>query len=363
MLTYNNKFYRYAIAIILVLLIILLLHYTQFAYQPILDFIEALFFPLLLASILYYVLRPFVKIFEDLRLPKPLAILTVYFLVTIALVILSSYVGPILVEQVNAITSSPALQLDQVKEKTEDLVRFLNINIISMSELRNSLAGYLNKIYTLISENVVLAISTITRFAIWLFITPFILYYFLKDDHKIRVLLQNLFPEKYRLEAEMVLRDIDNSLSMFIASQLLVASALGFMLFLGYVAIGLSNAFILALFATLCMTIPIFGSFIALIPALLVALSDSPWMALKVICVMLVAQFIEGNFLSPQILGSRLKIHPLILMLILLASGLLYGVLGLFLATPILGIVRVIFTNGLAYYRQRFPKPEDETTA
>jgi predicted PurR-regulated permease PerM len=359
MLIYNNKFYKYSIAIILVLLIILLLRYTQFIYQPILDFIAALFFPLLLASILYYVLRPLVKIFEDLRFPKPLAIFTVYFLVSIALVTLTSYVGPILVEQINAITSSPALQLDQVKEKTEDFVRFLNINIISMSELRSSLAGYLNKIYTLISENVVVAIGTITKFAIWLFITPFILYYFLKDDHKMRVLLQNLFPAKYRVEAELVLKDIDHSLSMFITSQLLVASSLGFLLFLGYVAIGLNNAFILALFATVCITIPIFGSFIALITALLVALSDSPWMALKVICVMLVAQFIESNFLSPQILGNRLKIHPLVLMLILLASGLLYGVLGLFLATPIFGILRVIYTNGLAYYRQRFPKPED----
>lgn len=348
---FNTSFFRYSIATILVLLIILLLSYTQFVYQPIIDFIAALFFPVLLASILYYVLRPLVHLLEGMRFPKPLAILLVYGIVTIFLIILVSYVGPIIVAQINELTSS--LQLDAMKKSTEDFINYLNINIISMSELRNTLAGYLSKIYALVSDNVVVAIGTITKFAIWLFITPFILYYFLKDEHKIRLLFESMSPKKFREEMHLMLTDIDDSLSTFITSQLLIACTLGFLLFLGYTIIGLNNAFILGLFATLCITIPIFGSFIALIPALLVGLAHSPWMAVKVILVMLVAQITESNFVSPQILGQRLNIHPLVLILILLASGLMYGVLGIFLATPVFGIARVIFTNVLSHYRKK----------
>lgn len=336
----------------MVLLIVLLLLHTELAYKPFLDFIAALFFPVLLAGILYYVLRPLVRLIEGMRVPRPLAILLVYLIVALALSTLSAYVGPILVEQIGVLTSTPSPNLEKVKETTEDIIQFFNINIISISEIRSILTTYLHKIYDVISENILSAVAVTTRFAVWLFITPFILYYFLKDEGSIYKIFQQISPAKYQQEVQDLIKGIDTVLSTFITGQLIVASSLGFLLFLGYLLIGLNNAFILALFATLCITIPIFGSFIALIPALLVGLSVSPWMGLKVVLVMLTAQIIESNVVGPQVMAQRLNIHPLVLMLILLASGSLYGVLGLFLATPVYAVVRVVITDTLALYRK-----------
>lgn len=350
---YHSRFFRYALGTIMVLLIVFLFYQTQFAYKPFLDFISALFFPVLLAGILYYVLRPAVRFLEKrVHIPRPIAILLMYLVVFIILGSLSSYVGPILVEQIGVLTSAHSPNMELVKEKTEDIIHFFNINIISISELRDLAKTYLYKINEIISENIVTSIATVTKFAVWLFITPFILYYFLKDDKSIYKILQQLAPEKYQKEVQETIKDIDSALSMFITGQLLVAFTLGLLLLFGYLLIGLQNAFILAIFAMFCFTIPIFGSFIALIPALLVGLTVSPWMGLQVVLVMLVAQMIESNIISPQIMAQRLKIHPLALMLILLASGSLYGVLGLFLATPVYAIVRVIATRGLALYRE-----------
>lgn len=348
---YQNRFFKYATAIILVLLIVLLLNLTEFLFKPIINFFAALFFPVLFAGILYYVFRPVVRFLEKMRVPRWLAILLTYVFAVVAVTTLSAYVGPILVEQVNKISDSvPPEKIEQVKEKTVSLMKYFDLQNYSTEELRTMVTTYLQKLYELISNNIVATVSSITRFAMWLFITPFILYYLLKDDDAAEGVWLKIVPDKYQKQTREVFNDIDYVLSSFISGQLMVASSLGFLLFIGYLIIGLDNAFILALFATLCITIPIFGSFLALIPALLVGFSMAPWMGVKVLIVMLVAQILESNFVSPQIMGKRLNIHPLVLMLILLASGSLYGILGLFLATPVYAVLRVLAGHLYDFY-------------
>lgn len=349
---YTNRFFKYAIGIVLVLLIILLTYHISFLINPFIDFFAALFFPILFASILYYVLRPLVNFIEKTtRLPRWISILITYVIVIVGLVALSSYVGPILAEQVNVLSSSVKSEgIEEVKEKTVSILKYFEIQSYSTKELNALIGSYLQKFYEIISNNIVSTVTSVTRFAMWLIITPFILYYLLKDDNSLHSVWRMLIPKKYHLKIREIIDEIDSALSMFISGQLLVALSLGFLLFIGYLVIGLNNAFILALFATLCITIPIFGSFIALIPAVLVGLTMEPWMAVKVVLVMGVAQILESNFIAPQIMGKRLNIHPLVLMLILLASGSLYGILGLFLATPVYAILRVLFNHFYEYY-------------
>lgn len=350
---YESRFFKYAVGILLVLLIIFMMYQTAFLFNPIINFFAALFFPILFAGILYYLLRPLVRRLEKLRIPRVVAIAIAYVITVIFFILIIVHVVPILVEQVNALTSAPAEKIEAVKEKTVDVMRYLHLDTISGPEIRNTIIGYLKKIYELITENIGSTIASITRFALWLIITPFILFYLLRDDESADSLWMRVVPKKYHEQAGELFSDIDNVLSSFFTGQLLVAASLGLLIFIGYLIIGLQNAVILALFATVCMTIPIFGTFLALIPALLVGMAESPWMGLKVILVVMVAQILESNFISPQIMAKRMNIHPLILMLILLASGLLYGILGLFLATPVYAVVRVIATHAYAFYKEK----------
>ena len=92
------------------------------------------------------------------------------------------------------------------------------------------------------------------------------------------------------------------------------------MLFVGYLLIGLNYALILSVIALVFMTIPFLGPFLAVCPALFVGLSDSPFMVLKVAIVFLIVQQIESNVISPQVIGQRLNIHPLMIILLLLAQ-------------------------------------------
>lgn len=339
---YKQSFFKYTTAVISVLLIIYLLHNVGFLFTPIIDFFLSLSFPVLLAGILYYLLRPLVRLQEKIKISRALAIVNVYLTLFFIMVIVSVFVIPIVTEQITAFTEAPTEKLEVVKEKTVSIMNFFNFNLYTIAELQNMLTAFLKKMNTIISDNIVTTLTNVTKVAIILVITPFILFYFLKDDYIFYTHVIKLVPEKYKKDAQMLLEDADITLSTFITGQLLVAFIVGLIILIGYLIIGLNNAVILALFAMIFICIPFLGSFIAAIPALLVGLSESPFMALKVILVMVIAHLLEANLISPQIMSKRLHIHPLIIMLVLLASGFLYGIIGLFLATPAYALFKVV---------------------
>jgi len=269
------------------------------------------------------------------------AILTVYLGILIIIVLFTSYIVPIVVEQISALSILSSQTFEEVKAKTADFVFSLPFNI-SVEELKGIITSYLYQLNNLITNNIVSTLAVITRFTITLVITPFMLYYFLKDDSKLYMNAIRITPKEHRDVFRTILTDVDSTLSTYITGQLLISFCIGMILLAGYWWIGLKSAIVLALFAMVAVTIPFFGSFIAMIPALIAGLSEGPWMVSKVVLVMMIAQAIEGNLISPQIMSQRLHLHPLTVMLLLLASGSLYGVLGLFLATPIYAVVKTV---------------------
>ena len=127
---------------------------------------------------------------------------------------------------------------------------------------------------------------------------------------------------------------------------------MGGMLFISYIIIDLNYAFILSIIAVIFMTIPFLGPFLSITPAIFVGLSTSSWMVLKVIIVFAIVQQMEANIISPQIIGQRLHIHPLTIILLLLTAGSFFGLAGLFLATPLYALAKVLVENFYQMFRQ-----------
>lgn len=357
---YKLSFFKYATAIIAVLVIIYLLSNVGFLFTPIIDFIGTLAFPVFLAGILYYILRPVVRLQEKVKIPRVLAIFNIYFFLFLAVVLISDHVTPIITEQISAFTEAPTESLEVVREKTVSIMNIFNFNMYTIAELQNMLTAFLIKINTIISDNIIATVTNVTKVAVILVITPFILFYFLKDDGLFYSRVLTYVPEKYEKDAQMLLDDADLTLSTFITGQLIVAFVVGIIILIGYLIIGLNNAVLLALFAMIFITIPFIGTFIAIIPALLVGLAESPFMALKVVVVVLFAHLLEANLISPQIMSKRLHIHPLIIILILLASGFLYGIVGLFLATPAYALLKVIVMDAYKIWESHREIGEEE---
>src|SRR5699024_7972312 len=128
----------------------------------------------------------------------------------------------------------------------------------------------------------------------------------------------------------------------YIQGQIIVASCIGILLYIGYLIIGLDYAIILALTAAITSVVPYLGPTIAISPAIIIAIVHSPFMLLKLAIVWVAVQFLEGNFISPNIMGKTMKIHPLTIIIVLLVAGNLFGIIGVILGIPGYAIVKVL---------------------
>lgn len=122
-------------------------------------------------------------------------------------------------------------------------------------------------------------------------------------------------------------------------------------MYLGYLIIGLKYSLILALFALITSFIPLFGSTIGIVPAVLVGLYEGPSAVVKILILMVLVQQLEGNLISPFLIGKRLDMHPLTLILLFLVAASFYGFIGMLIAVPVYAVLKVLSRNTIRIYR------------
>jgi predicted PurR-regulated permease PerM len=348
-----HKFFKYAVGTLLVLTIILVFYQVAFFLRPIFDFVSILFVPIVVSFLFYYLLRPIVHFFEKYRIPRFITILCIYVLVALFLIFFIAYMGPDLAKQIEALANTSMSTFEKAKEGSKSMIfRLFNINLDYEIEQRLFTAA--QQITTALSKNIGEVLGIITHFAAILAVIPFIVFYLLKDDHDFASGFLRYVPEDFGREVRKILNNMDHTLSSYINGLVLISSVLGILLFIGYMIIGLNYAPILAMIAIVFTTIPFVGPFLAIAPAILVGLSQSPFMVVKVIVVFVIIQQCESNLISPQIIGQRLNIHPLTIILLLLAAGSLYGLIGLILATPFYALSKVLIENIYKIYQLHY---------
>jgi predicted PurR-regulated permease PerM len=205
-----------------------------------------------------------------------------------------------------------------------------------------------------ITQGLLSGISTAANITTVLLIVPFILFYLLKDDKLFSRQLLSIVPEKHKDQSMEILSDVDKSLSAYIIGQTLIAITSGTLMYIGYIIFGLNYSLILALFVMLTSFIPIIGAFIGIVPAILVGLtSNDPYIIIKLVILMFVVQQLEGNLISPQIIGKRMNIHPLTFIILLIAAASLYGFVGMLIAVPTYAVAKVLIKNIYELYKLR----------
>lgn len=339
----EHNYFKYTIGTILFLTVFLLLHFSLPLFQLLIWFLATISLPLLFSVLLYYLLSPLVTLL-DRWIPKWIAILFLYLVIG---VILSGF-GLILVPQLaEAMARISPNSLDSVKDHLFSFLTIINASFpfINISSLESILNANLPKINSFVYQLVVELITAITTFSIAIALTPFILYYFLRDDHMFSNYVLRFTPQKHQDEVGKILHDINITLTGFINTQVTIALIIGCFLSIGYLIIGLPYALLLAMFGMIFYVIPFLGTFLAIIPALLIAASIHFSMIIKVIIIMIIAHFIEAYLITPKMMSNTLKIHPLTIIILLIVGGSLFGILGLILITPAYSIVKVFVWN------------------
>ncbi|WKA55170.1 AI-2E family transporter [Planococcus shixiaomingii] len=350
---YKKPFFEYATGILLIAIILFFLGKIDYIWLPFKIIITTIFAPILIAGLLYYIIRPFLKLLMR-YMPKNAGITVVFLGMVLMVTTLIYFAGPLIKTEIESLADLAPERVEEVTEESENALSKFQFGGISGQELKNHMLGYVENLSNRLMENVMGIVSMVMNVAIVLIIVPFILFFLLRDDDKLIPHLMKYLSEDRRPEGRKVLQDADRALSTYIVSQAIVAGVVGVLMFIGYVIIGLDYALTLAVFAMFLIIVPFIGPMIGVVPAIFVALiSPEPFMAVKVLVVLFVVQQLEGNLVTPNIMGSRLNIHPLTIILLLLVSAALYGFVGILIAIPTYAVLKTLVHNFRIFMRLR----------
>ncbi|RLQ90832.1 AI-2E family transporter [Planomicrobium sp. Y74] len=349
----RKPFFEYATGALLILIILFFLGKIDYALWPFKVIITTLFAPILIAGLFYYLLRPLVNLLRR-YVPKLAGIAIVFTAIALILSIGVYFFGPTVKEQVESFMELAPEKVEEVTEESETAMANFEFMGIKGSEIRARALSYIESLSKGLVDNIASILSALMNIAIVIIVVPFILFFLLKDDEKLVPHITRYLSEEHKPEGRKLLKDVDATLSSYIVGQALVAMTVGVMMYVGYLIIGLDYALTLAIFAMFLIIIPFLGPIIGIIPALFVALvGGEPFMAIKVILVLVVVQQLEGNLVTPNIMGNRLNIHPLTIILLLMIASALYGFIGLLIAIPLYAVLKTLIHNFRLFIRLR----------
>ena len=353
----GGKFIIYILLIVILLGIAIYL-YTEISYifTPINTIVSSIITPIIVAYVFYYMLNPLVNFFEK-KMSRFIGSLLAIFVGIITVLIVIVGVVPIIVEQTqNLITALPRY-IEVVKGYLEEysdnayvqvVVEYVNnnLNVSKISE----------KLVSIATSGAQGVVSSISSTASVLVTMPFVLFFLLKDASHFNKFVISLLPKKLEKPVAETIDEIDDKVGSYIQGQMLVSLCIGVMLFIGYNIIGLHYAFSLATIAAFLSIVPYLGPVIAITPAMLVAASTSWIMVLKMLVVWGIVQFLEGNIVSPNIMGRSMNMHPLTVIFVILIGVNIAGVVGAIIGIPVYSILKVLVGKLLLSIRDRYNK-------
>lgn len=361
----DNKF-------VSILLIILLTFLTIFAFTKIAHLftpLELIFSivgpPVIFGILLYYLLEPMVNYIERKGLSHKLSVFIVFIVIILVIVLSVAFIIPGVQNQFNQLIEEFPKIWNSVVSQIEALLYNEGFTEIyrefQATDIMSRVTDQMSNIFTATIDSIGNVAGIITRVVITIATIPFVLYYLLVDGQHFKKSILEVVPTRARPVMVRFLQESSNQVGSYVRGELLVAISVAIMFYIGYLIIGLDYALILSITAGLLNLIPYLGSIMASIPALILGAFVSPLQLVKVIIVIIIEQTLEGRVISPQILGNKLEIHPLVILFILLVAGSLFGFMGLILAVPGFGILRVIWNLFFDWLKENYDFYEEES--
>lgn len=352
------------LTILLVGLIIWIFDVVSFIFYPIQVLLANVVVPVILATIAYYLLRPFLALLMRIKVPKIWGILIIFVALIGLITGVVLIVVPFLKTQFsNLIVEFPeyfkqlVISVDAFLRNSIFATYYLNLEFdveTLMKQIPDNIGKTLQNTVGGVASGIGKLLSTLTGLVLAIVTVPFILFYLLKDGDKLPQYILKLFPPRMRADTYHLMKEADKQISAYIQGQILVSICIGFMVFIGFMIIGMEYAFLLGFLAMITSVVPYLGPLIAIIPAAVIAIVTSPFMLVKLALVWTVVQLVEGKFISPQIMGKSLHIHPITIIFVLLTAGSLFGVPGVILGIPGYALIKVFVTHMYKLLKQRY---------
>ncbi|HCY9754369.1 TPA: AI-2E family transporter [Staphylococcus aureus] len=348
------------IALVLLGIVIFIFEKVSYVFDPFIIVFKTIAAPIIVSLILFYLFNPIVNMMERYRIPRVAGISIIYLAVVGVITLIVNLLIPIIGSQVDSLVKNSPQYLEKLINSIDKIANntFFSSYYSQINDWLNSLP---KKIPSMLSEftdgfgsKIATFAETIANIGVVIVTTPFVLFFMLKDGHHFKEFSTNIMPPKFRKDFHDLLEKMSVQVGSYIQGQIIVSFCIGILLFIGYSVIGLKYSLVLASIAAVTSVVPYLGPTIAISPAIVIAAITSPWMLLKLAVVWTLVQFVEGHFISPNIMGKTLKIHPLTIIFILLCAGKLLGIVGVILGIPGYAILKVLVTHLFQLFKRRY---------
>ena len=328
--------------------------------------------PFVLALVLAYILDPLVDLLQRRRIPRAGAIL---LLTLPALAILAALVLvaiPAAVGQLGSVLDRTPVLIDRVEGWIDSLGDWwLRVNVPLVDEQRlleqvrgvdqaavldflrerqEALVGWLMGAVLGFGRG----IGTVLTILGYVFLTPVLTFYLLRDWDRLTRSVSELLPRDRRSSLVSFAAECDRLLSQYLRGQITVAVTIGAITGAGLALLGFPYAAALGLIVAIFSVVPYLGLVLSLIPAIFIALVSAGSVGvalLKVAVVYGVAQGLEGAVISPKIVGGSVGLHPVWVVLALAVGGFFFGFVGLLIGVPGAVVAKVLIQRGIERYR------------
>lgn len=340
--------------------------------------VEAVLFPVLVSLLIAYLLDPAVDWLEEICARVPFINEPTDRLVAIGVflfVILLALVGFILI-----LYPAIATQVSKITQRIPELVTLFQTKLIpwiqsqSGYELPADLSEAMTEYGSTVTEQIpqvaqqlstwvgsaVTQTGAIVSSLLNLVMIPIFTFYFLRDFDKMTFALREYVPTSRRDLYLSRIEMMDEVVGAWFRGQVTVALilaglyALGFGIVFGVAGIGTGTGVAIGILAGVLNIIPYFGVLIGTLLAVLMVLLDwnGVWPLVAVLGVTLGVQNLEGWYITPKIVGDKVGLSPMVVIIVLLLGGELFGLLGVLLAIPVAGIMRVMLPDLIDYYKK-----------
>jgi predicted PurR-regulated permease PerM len=279
-------------------------------------------------------------------MPRSLAIVIAYASVFLILGVAIANIAPRVVEQAKEFGSNLPAYGQSFRRSAEDLSRrYDRMRIpeevqVKINERVTELGGSI----TTALGGFVLALVT---YLPWFILIPVLAFFFLKDVNSFRLGLLRLFPPgRWRARAESVMADVNTTLAAYTRAQLISCFLIGIVCTIGFYIFGLKYALLLGILAGIFEFVPLLGPLtIGIIVVTTAALGDDPWKALYAAVFLIVLRIVHDYVTYPRIVRGGIHLHPLAIILSVLAGEQVAGIPGVFLSIPLVAIATVIYRH------------------
>ncbi len=316
-----------------------------------LDAISTILVPFIVSLVFAYMLNPIVDLFQRWKIPRWVSSLVLILLFITGITLIIFFVLPIALTQFEGVLDALAKLTNEYSDGlwNSKLITILERYGISANELRNTFASQLTPRFEDLLKAMLKALGTlmsgISGFITQIFyivLIPFLTFYFLTDFPKIGHRFLLLFPRRTRDQVEDYVGRADDLIGHYLRGALIVALVEGIIVAVLFAIVGIKYALLLGLLAGIFDLIPYFGLFAIMALSAIVALVSEPPVLMKLaiaVTTIGVLHMAEVTFLSPKIIGSKVGLHPLLIILSLLIFMYFIGIVGLLIAVPTTALI------------------------